>query len=589
MKTAIGRHIQSFGGMLSAMIMPNIGAFIAWGLITALFIPSGWAPHPELAKLVDPTLRYLLPLLIGYTAGNNISGIRGGVIGAIATMGIIVGSEAPMFLGAMVIGPIAGYLIKWFDRNIGHRVKSGYEMLANNFSVGILGMLCAIAGFWIIGPIMLALTGILHSGVALVLNKGLLPLIALFLEPGKVLFLNNAINHGVLTPLGIEQAREHGNSILFLLETNPGPGLGVLLAYAFLSKDDAKKTAPASAAILFFGGIHEIYFPYILMRPILIIATIAGSASAMLYYQITSSGLVSAASPGSIISIIAMSPRGGIFHVIVGVALATCVSFLVACLFVRQTSKKTLVEAQKQKTQLKSRKKTVHKIVFACQAGMGSSAMGASSFRKKIGRSDITVTNTAVEAIPADTDIVVCQAIFAEAAQKRVPSAAIVVINTFLSDPALDRLAAQLTQDFPVLTPDLILIGAKDDQKHAAIKRAGALLVKEGYVREEYVEGMFERENITSTYIGMGIAVPHGTSESREFVFHSGIAVIQYPEGVDFDGEKAYLVIGIAGTDNTHLDILSALSGVLADEEKLEKIRTTTDRMFIYNELVDIK
>ena len=583
------RHIQSFGRTLSAMIMPNIGAFIAWGLITALFIPTGWTPHQELAKLVEPMLRYLLPLLIGYTAGSNVAGIRGGVMGAIATIGVIAGSEVPMFLGAMVMGPLAGYLIKWFDNTIGNKVKTGFEMLTNNFSIGILGMLCAIAGFLVIGPVMLALTKLLDAGVGFVLDKGVLPLVALFLEPGKVLFLNNAINHGVLTPLGVEQARESGRSILFLLETNPGPGLGVLLAYALLGQGEARKTAPASSVILFFGGIHEIYFPYILMRPILIVATIAGSASAMVYYQITGSGLVSAASPGSIISIMAMSPRGGTFHVVVGIILATCVSFLVACLFVRRKSRKTLDEARQEKVLLKNEGKHVHKIVFACQAGMGSSAMGAAAFRKRLGQSDFSITNTAVDSIPSDTDIVVCQAVFAEAAQRRVPSAEIVVIETFLSDPALDALAARLSQPVSVLKPDQVVVGAKDTSRQEAIKRVGDLLVAGGYIQEKYIDGMFERENLTSTYIGMGIAVPHGTSESRQYVLHSGIAVVQYPEGVDFDGEKAYLVVGIAGTDDSHLDILSALSTVLADEDTLEKLKTTDDRMFIYNQLVNIK
>jgi len=571
------------------MIMPNIGAFIAWGLITAIFIPTGWYPYEPLAKLVEPMLHYLLPLLIGYSGGSYIAGTRGGIMGAIATIGVIAGSDMPMFLGAMVMGPLAGSLIKWFDRVIQNKVKTGFEMLTNNFSIGILGMLCAIAGFLVIGPVMSVLTQLLNGGVSFVLEKGILPLVALFIEPGKVLFLNNAINHGVLTPLGIEQARETGSSILFLLETNPGPGLGVLLAYAFLGQGEAKKTAPASSIILFFGGIHEIYFPYILMRPILIIASIGGSATAMIYYQITGSGLVSAASPGSIISLIAMSPRGMTIHVVIGIILAALVSFLIACFLVRGNYKKSLEEAKQEKSTLKNPGKIPRKIVFACEAGMGSSAMGAAAFRKRIQQETLYVTNTSVDTIPADTDIVICQRAFLDRARNRVPSAEIVVIEKFLSDPVLDDLAARFSQSVEVLMPDSIIIGAKDDNMDDAIKRVGNLLVDGGYVERPYIDGMLEREKMTSTYIGMGIAIPHGTSGARRYIRHSGIAVVQYPQGVDFEGEMAYLVVGIAGTDDTHLEILATLSTVLGEEETLEKIRTTDDRMVIYNLLSSVK
>ena len=491
------------------------------------------------------------------------------------------------------MGPSAGYLIKLFDGITKNKVKPGFEMLINNFSTGILGMVCAIAGFMVIGPIMLVLTNLLNIGVEFVLAKGILPLIALFLEPGKVLFLNNAINHGILTPLGIEQARETGSSILFLLETNPGPGLGVLLAYAIFGKDEAKKSAPASSVILFFGGIHEIYFPYILMRPVMIIAAIFGSACAMAYYLITGGGLVSAASPGSIISIIAMSPRGAVINTVIGVVIATLISFLTASFLVRGKRKITLEEAKQEKEKLKNQRtiqnKNPRKIVFACEAGMGSSAMGAAGFRKRIKQEGLFISNTSVNNIPPDTDIVVCQTAFIERVQDKIPSAEIIIIEKFLSDPALDALAKRFTQTIQILKPESIIIGAKDMNKEEAIKRAGALLVEGGYVSDLYINGMLERESITSTYIGMGIAVPHGTSESRKHIKSSGISIVQYPEGVDFGGEKAYLVVGIAGTDDTHLEILSSLSMALSDETLLEKIISTNDKMLIYNILSNLK
>ena len=588
MKNSLRTHVQSFGSKLSSMIMPNIGAFIAWGLITAIFIPAGWWPNTELANLVAPMLRYLLPLLIAYTAGSNVAGVRGGIMGTIATIGVIEGSNVPMFLGAMVMGPFAGYLIKWFDRVTTGKVKPGFEMLVNNFSVGILGMVCAITGFLVVGPVMLGLTGILNAGVEFVLNRGVLPLVAIFIEPGKVLFLNNAINHGILTPLGIEQARETGYSVLFLLEANPGPGLGILLAYMLRGDAEARKSAPASSVILLFGGIHEIYFPYVLMRPALIIAAILGSASAMAYYQIIGGGLVSAASPGSIISIMAMSPRGMTLQIVLGIVIATAVSFLIACLFVGRKSDKSLQEAQREKKKLKNFGKSPSKIVFACEAGMGSSAMGAASFRNRIRQDGVTVINTSVNAIPRDADIVVCQSVFEDRVSNKIPGAEIIVIQKFLGDPALDALANRLSPSMGILTPETILLGAAGDTREEAIKRAGRLLVEAGYVKDEYVDRMLERERVMSTYIGMGIAVPHGTSGSQEYIMHSGISIIQYPGGIDFDGEKAYLIIGIAGKDGEHLDILSSLSTILSDVETLKKVKNTNDKILVYKLLSNI-
>lgn len=589
MKKILRIQVQKFGSILSAMIMPNIGAFIAWGLITAIFIPAGWLPNEELAKLVAPMLRYLLPLLIAYAAGNNVAGARGGIMGTIATIGVIEGSDVPMFLGAMVMGPLAGLVIKKFDAFYGNRVKPGFEMLINNFSVGILGMACAIIGFLLVGPVMLGLTSLLNSGVSFVLDKGVLPLVAIFIEPAKVLFLNNAINHGILTPLGIEQAREFGNSVLFLLESNPGPGLGILLAYMLRGDAISRKTAPASAVILLFGGIHEIYFPYVLMRPALIVAAMAGSASALAYYQIVGGGLVSAASPGSVISIAAMSPRGMTLQVLLGIVIATVVSFLVALFLVRSKSGKSLEDAQNETMKLKNQERNIKKIVFACEAGMGSSAMGATNFRSRIRNKTITVMNSSIDNIPSDADIVVCQSIFHDRVSRKSPGTEIIVIKQFLNDPALEDLARRVTPAAkPILTPDMIVLGAKATASEEAIKQAGELLVKDGYVEEVYVEKMLERERIISTYIGMGIAVPHGNSGSHEHIMHSGISITQYPAGVDFDGEKAYLVIGIAGTDDKHMDILTSLSTILSDEEILEQVKNTNDKMYIYNLLSKI-
>jgi PTS system mannitol-specific IIC component len=446
--------IQEFGRFLSGMVMPNIGAFIAWGLITALFIPTGWTPNEKLSALVGPMILYLLPLLIGYTGGKLVGGTRGGVIGAVATMGVVVGVDIPMFIGAMIMGPVGGYIIKKFDEAIEGKVVSGFEMLVNNFSAGIIGMILALVAYLGIGPVVLGLNNILKSGVATIVNAGLLPLSSLFIEPGKILFLNNAINHGVLGPLGLQEAKELGKSIFFLLETNPGPGLGILLAYWVFSKGMVKQSAPGAIIIHFLGGIHEIYFPYVLMNPILVLAVMAGGASGVLTFSLFGAGLVATPSPGSIFALLAMTPKGGFIGVILGVIVSTAVSFLVAAFFIKRKSN-TIVEeglesAKERVMELKGKKfkQGVKKIVFACDAGMGSSAMGASTLRKKLEKAgiDVETVNSAIDQIPGDADIVISHSRLTQRAKATAPNAEHISIDNFIGSPVYDELVKRLSK-----------------------------------------------------------------------------------------------------------------------------------------------
>ncbi len=458
-------RVQSFGKFLSGMVMPNIGAFIAWGFITALFIETGWLPNEQLSTLVGPMSQYLLPLLIAYTGGKMVGGERGGVIGAIATFGVIAATSSPMFLGAMIMGPLSGKVIKEFDKLIAGKVKAGFEMLVNNFSVGILGMLLAIAAYYVFAPVVVFFTDSLAAGVDFFVQHNLLPLASIFIEPAKVLFLNNALNHGVLTPLGLEQAQEVGQSIFFLLEANPGPGLGILLAYMIAGKGTARNTAPGAAIIHFFGGIHEIYFPYILMNPSLILAAIAGGASGIFTLVLTNAGLTAAASPGSIIAIAALAPKGGLLPILLSVAVATAVSCLVAIPLIKIFGKdSSLEEAQSKKDAMKAASKgqtaqatsvdkvteitsDIKRVVFACDAGMGSSAMGATVLRKKlkaIGREDILVTHSSVSSIPGDAELVVTHESLSERAEKSAPQAVIVLIQNFMAAPQYEEIVEKL-------------------------------------------------------------------------------------------------------------------------------------------------
>lgn len=469
--------VQKVGRFLSGMVLPNIGAFIAWGLITALFIPTGWFPNESLAKLVDPMIKYLLPLLIGYTGGKMVHDTRGGVIGAVGTMGIVIGTDIPMFLGAMIMGPLSAWILKQFDRAIDGKIRSGFEMLVSNFSSGIIGGLLAVGAYAGVGPVVESINKVLASGVEFLVNHHLIPLANILIEPGKVLFLNNAINHGVLGPIALEQSSATGKSLLFMLESNPGPGLGILLAYWVFGRGMVKQSATGAIIIHFLGGIHEIYFPYILMNPRLILAAICGGVAGTAVFSLTGAGLVATPSPGSIFAYIAMTPKGGYIPMLSGVLAAAAVSFLLASLLLktsRQTAEGDLEAASEKMKQMKAESKgqpavsvaspaasavstapadgvkkskaEVAKIVFACDAGMGSSAMGATILRKKLGqaKANVKVINTAIGEIPDDADIVITHRSLTDRARLKVSAAEHISIDDFLRAAEYDELVRRL-------------------------------------------------------------------------------------------------------------------------------------------------
>ncbi|WP_407438936.1 PTS mannitol transporter subunit IICBA [Lelliottia sp.] len=617
--------VQSFGRFLSNMVMPNIGAFIAWGIITALFIPTGWLPSETLAKLVGPMITYLLPLLIGFTGGRLVGGDRGGVVGAITTMGVIVGADMPMFLGAMIAGPLGGWAIKKFDVWVDGKIKSGFEMLVNNFSAGIIGMILAILAFLGIGPAVEVLSKVLAAGVNFMVVHDMLPLASIFVEPAKILFLNNAINHGIFSPLGIQQSHELGKSIFFLIEANPGPGMGVLLAYMFFGRGSAKQSAGGAAIIHFLGGIHEIYFPYVLMNPRLILAVILGGMTGVFTLSVLGGGLVSPASPGSILAVLAMTPKGAYFANIAAICAAMAVSFVVSAILLKTSKVKEeddIEAATRRMHDMKSESKGVatplsagdvsndlshvRKIIVACDAGMGSSAMGAGVLRKKVqdaGLTHISVTNSAINSLPGDVDLVITHRDLTERAMRQVPQAQHISLTNFLDSGLYSSLterlvAAQrhtenevkvrdsLKDSFDPNDSHLFKLGAENiflgrtaSHKEEAIRFAGEQLVKGGYVEPEYVDAMLEREKLTPTYLGESIAVPHGTVEAKDRVLKTGVVFCQYPDGVRFGEEEddiARLVIGIAARNNEHIQVITSLTNALDDETVIERLSQTT-------------
>ena len=504
-KKGFGRKVQAFGSFLSSMIMPNIGAFIAWGFIAAIFIDNGWLPNKDLAQLADPMIKFLIPLLIAFSGGRLIHGLRGGIIAATSTMGVIVAlPDTPMLLGAMIMGPLVGWLMKKTDEIVQPRTPQGFEMLFNNFSAGILGFIMTILSFEILAPIMKFIMHILSVAVEALVHAHLLPIVSIIVEPAKIVFLNNAINHGVFTPLGADQAATAGQSVLYAIESNPGPGFGVLLAYMIFGKGTAKATSYGAGIIHFLGGIHEIYFPYVLMRPMLFISVILGGMTGVATYQATGFGFKSPASPGSFIVYCINAPRGEFLHMLLGVVLATLVSFAVSAIILKFTKepKQDLESATAQMEATKGKKSSVssklsskennqeasatagatsteesnnteddadqlldnyntedvdahdysnvNHVIFACDAGMGSSAMGASMLRnkfKKAGISDVNVTNTAINQLPNDAQLVITQKTLTDRAIKQVPNAIHISVDNFLNSPRYEELLNNLKKE----------------------------------------------------------------------------------------------------------------------------------------------
>jgi PTS system mannitol-specific IIC component len=630
-RTSLRVGVQKFGTFLSGMIMPNIGAFIAWGIVTAFFIPAGFTPNEELAKLVGPMITFLLPLLIGYTGGRMVHGVRGGVVGAAATMGVIVGTDIPMFIGAMIMGPLTAWIMKKLDKVWEGRVKPGFEMLIDNFTAGIVAALMAIFGMLVIGPVVKTFSNGASAVVEWLVTNGLLPFTSIFIEPAKVLFLNNAVNHGILTPLGTEQALQNGKSILFLLEANPGPGVGILLAYMIFGKGLAKASAPGAALIQFVGGIHEIYFPFVLMKPIIILAAIGGGMTGIFTLVLTGAGLRSPAAPGSIIAVFAATASDSYFGVALSVLLAATVSFLIASVILKssktpvgETEEDSLSAATSRMEAMKGKKSSVSStltgagattavmagpiknIVFACDAGMGSSAMGASVLRNKIkaaGFPDVKVTNSAIANLSDTYDVVITHQDLTERAKPATASAVHVSVDNFMNSPRYDEIvelvkssntegaaapaaaaavpataeaAPEAAPPSDILVADSVILNGTATTRDGAIDEAGRLLLDRGAVDSGYIDAMHEREESVSTYMGSFLAIPHGTNAAKDHIMKSAVSVIRYPNGIDWNGKEVKFVVGVAGINNEHLQILSSIAKVFTNKAQVAQLEAAT-------------
>ena len=617
-------RFQKFGGYLSRMVIPNIGAFIAFGLITAIFLETGWSPNERIAQLIDPLLKSLLPILIGYSGGELVHGKRGAVAGALATFGLTIGSDVAMFLGAMIVGPLGGWIIKKFDQAIDGKVREGFEMIVDNFSLGIIGGIFCILSFLFIEPIMETITAGLASGVIWVMDHKLLPLSAIFIEPARVLFLNNVIDHGILAPIGLEQVASQGFSPLFMIIPNPGIGLGILLAYWFFGKGEMKEAVPGAVIIHFFGGIHEIFFPYVLANPLLILADIAGGIAAIITMQITNYGPVYTPSPGSIISVIAMTQKGKYIGAFLTVGVSALVTFLVASIFVKRYYKGYVEEAPSGAGVSNINKienngtinGPIKKIVVACDAGMGSSAMSASSLRKKLKEAgyNIEVVHTALQDIPNDADIVVTHKELTNLAMKAKPEKYHMSISSYINPPEFadvvdvvrknndgvqktvseQEITSYQTKDIDtakntneVLALENIIITDDIKTRTEALEIINDHFVAGGYATKRYLEGMIKKEKEFDTNIGNGLAIPHGSVDYKDEILKTGLVILVCKNGVKWNDEDVKLIIGIAGKGDEHLDVLAKLATEFETKEKVDQFIALNDRVKMKNILED--
>ena len=596
-------NVQKFGATLSAMVMPNIGVFIGWGVLAALFIDTGWTPNQYLNKLVGPILTYLLPTLIGYTAGYNIHGRRGGVIGAFATMGMVVGSHVTMLVGGMIMGPLAAWVLKKWDKAIQGRVRPGLEMLVDNFSLGLIGVCLCILGYAAAAPVMTAIQDVLSAGVNFLTERNLLPLTAFFVQPAQVLFLNNAINHGVLVPLGMQQAAVTGKSVLFLIEANGAYWVGLVAAYAVFGKGMAKRSAPGAVAIQFLGGIAETCFPYCLMNPLTILGPIAGNIFSIFVLTLFDGGAVGPPSPGSVFAFYMMTPKDCIVVNTIAYFGSLAVSFAVTSVILLLTDRSVedggsayesagaSAGADTVNAHVLGHISALNKVVFACDAGMGSSAMGVSILRTWLQKAGLhpEIDHVAVAEIPKDADVVVTNVNLAERAKMSTGGAIpILTLSNFMDQNEYNRIVTQIkdlmaaevpqTAHPPLFGEDNIVLNASFRNKREAIEACADIFIKGGYADESYKRDMIERDEEASVYLGNGVAMPHGLARSRKTILYSGVCFIQIPDGVDFDGEKAYLLVGVAGRGEEHIDLLGYIGNTLCEEENIEALRKATDK-----------
>ncbi|GGE29578.1 PTS system mannitol-specific EIICBA component [Pullulanibacillus camelliae] len=594
--------MRKIGRLYSSIIYQNVGVLITLGLIRVLFGDYGLYPNKDLLSIYNDMILYLVPVLLAYTGGRLFGNSRGGIAAAMTVFALALSSQAPMIIGAMLLGPLVGLIFAFAEKRLEKWIPPGFELFFGNLLVAIFGLTFMMISYKFLGGFLASIIHHILVIMETIVAEGWLPMTALIVEPLKVLFFNNVINHGFLVPIGIQEAKETGRSVFFLVEDNPGPGLGILLAYLIHSPKTMRKNTYLSAIIHFFGGIHEVYFPYVLKNPLLIFAAIGGGMAGNYIFELLNCGLVSVSSPASILFMIILSPHGSLLNNVIGIFLSALVSFLLALCLLQLSKRRTVhIENDKMLKSLGSAvpfsyaeseeaiseeavpTRPIQTIVFACEAGMGSSALAAAMLRKhlKEHQLEITVSHCSVNAIPANAELIITHRQFYAMLKRDYADKTVIKINSFVDEreyhTVIQFLLDQQTEDTVDLHPHQVLLNAKAKDKEEAIRQVGQRMVDLGFAQSSYIDEMLEREKHFTTYIGKGLAVPHGMTESRQAVNKLGIVVAVFPEGVSFDGHDVFIAIGIASHGEEQVHLLSIIAQLLDEEEALETLKYATD------------
>lgn len=594
---------------MSKIIIQSIPFFILLGFLN-LFNERNYF----LFQLKETLRNYIIPVIICYNSGKEFHEKYGGIVSVIIISSFLINGSLQSFIEPIIIGFSFGYFTKKYFQ-LTEKIKlPGFEMLINNLSLGLLSLVFSYFVYKGIPYYKLFQDSIQLGLKDLVFNNRFIPFLSILIEPGKIFFMNNFINHGLLTPLGYSEVKEAGKSIFFLLETNPGPGLGILIYYYIVNKKEKNinkiKEVRTNFYIHFIGGIHEVYFPYVLKNIKLIFALIAGAFVGNFIFLNFNLGLVGLASPGSIILLMLLAPLESKLLVLFGVISSSIVTFGLAYIFDNKKDGENIME-EKQQEDLYFSPKEKLRICVACDAGMGSSAMGATLFRKKLEKEkikNIEVFNSSIDNVPENVNVIVVHSQLFERLKVDKEGKNIYIIEDFMDGAFYDNLVKKIKEKFEekeaveeislssenkelkILEKENIKVGLKRVEKNLALKEATDLLIERGYVEKEYFESMLEREKISSTYLDYGIAIPHCTKEGRKFIRNCGVAVLQYPYGIDYgNGKKVYLLIAIASLEDRHMEILNKLAEIFDDEKTAEELSTTSSIDSIYNCLLSLE
>ncbi|ADO83037.1 PTS sugar transporter subunit IIA [Ilyobacter polytropus] len=580
---------------LSHIIVENIPLFIIIGILNFF----------DLGDLRLFLYKVIMPLVIAYTSGAAVEKKYGGITAVIIIGGVLSRYNVDTLLEPVFIGALSGFAIKKYHDFLEKYKFPGFEMLLNNLGVAFISLGLVIILNKVL-PFYEGFRTIFYKNIISNLFKtGYLPLYSIIIEPAKVLFMNNFVNHGIFSVLGLSELNEKGKSIFFLLETNPGPGMGLLLAYFFREKEKKKKKeALSNIFIQSIGGIHEVYFPYVLRNLRLILPLILGGMSGIFLFSIFDSGLMGVASPGSIFLITVLTPAQNRLTLLLAVAVSASVTFFLSYIMIRQEDmardKIKTNESKKLFPDIKTdfaQNKNYNSIYIVCDAGMGSSAMGATFLRRKLekaGLKDINVGNCSIDKIKSENpDIIIVHRQLLERVKKEVNNAEIVIVDDFLDPKPYDLLVEKTknyktiknptTQEDKILEHSNIELGLKRIKKEEALKKIGESMIQRGYVEPYYLDSIFEREKISNTYLDNGIAIPHGTFEGKVYIKKTGIVIHQYPYGIDFEnGNTAYVLIGIAALEDEHTEIISKIADIVEDEKLAETLTTAIEVEEIY-------